>query len=294
MSKVNLLSSELSRNRALAAGGAQASDILVALRRWAAEAPTRGTRKTPTPIFRWQRNLTDSISDTLALGAPIGPLLREAHPMVRREERQCAKLQALERQFGFQGAIALVLPWAVAALTGGVRATVPTFAGAFCQLLGLVAFYFMIRHALHGKGKKDAERQWLFEFLVSLWMRTLAGMALQQCLGATLDKMPLSEFRTAWSGWLAARASACSYVWKSKDSERLAALIEPLLTNGAPASEVLSHIISQIDDDRQMELEERIAALPTKLSLVFCGLLTPAVFLVLLGALWPILSTFLV
>lgn len=290
MSKQILLSAEVSRGRALLSGGASAHDVLIALKKWPLRMPVRGPRRPNPSLFAWNSSLCGSIGDALPLGAPVGRLLREVQPMIRREEKHWTKQQGIERQFGFQGAIAVVLPWAVASLSGGIEFNLITAAGAAFQAVGLALFYVIIRQASRPVAREQA---WMFEYLVAAWMRVMAGMSLFSALDAALNSSAAGRYRTQWQRWMAAVEGGSTeldaFTWPidmviSPDAARLLA---SLLKSGAPAAETLSDYINQLDDDRQAEFEERIGALPTRLSLAFCAFLTPAVFLILLGALWP-------
>lgn len=290
MSKQILLSAEVSRGRALLAGGASAQDILLALKQWPLRMPVRGPRRPNASLFSWNSSLCDSIGDALPLGAPVGKLLREVQPMIRREEKHWTKQQGIERQFGFQGAIAVVLPWAVASLSGGIEINLITLAGAAFQAVGLALFYIIIKRASRPVAREQA---WMFELLVAAWMRAMAGMSLFAALEAALRSSAAGRYREYWRRWLtgveggAAELAVFAWPIDMTVSPEAARLIASLLKSGAPAAETLSDYINQLDDDRQAQFEERIGALPTRLSLAFCAFLTPAVFLILLGALWP-------
>ena len=293
MSKNILLSAELSRGRALLAGGAPSQKVLDSFRQWMFRAPTRGSRRITESLVHWNESLCSAIRDALPLGTPIGKLLASIQPMIRREERHWVKLQGIERQFAFQGAIAVVLPWAVAALSGGIQFNFFTFAGVIFQLLGLGLFYFIIRRATR---REQDECAWIFDFLISIWMRVLAGMTLYSSLKAALDCSAIgSKYSDSWKTWLQAydggASEILSFDWPPSMgmSRETGQLILALLKNGAPAGSTLEDSISQLDDERQSILEDRLAAVPTRLSLAFCAFFTPAVFLILMGALWPTL-----
>lgn len=288
-----LLSIELSRARALLAGGASAAVIPAMLREWALRAPMRGSRRATASVLRWCEQLRLAITDALPLGAPVGSLLRAVQPMVRREERHFTRLQGIERQFAFQGGIAIVLPWAVAAIGGEVSFNALTVAGAAVQAVGLVLFYTVIRRAMRPPA---GEQSWVFELLVATWMRAHAGMGLRPALGAAVRALPRERYSAPWERWLEAFDSGAlhstDYEWGTDmpASSEAARILRVMLQSGTPAAETLADLIAQVDDERQAELEERIGALPTRLSLVFCALLAPAVFLVFMGGLWPVIQ----
>lgn len=289
-----MLSLEISRGRALLAGGASVADILVSLRQWRLKAPNRGTRKIVENLAYWNVCLCQALEECLSLGAPVGRLLREVQPMVRREERSWVKLQVTERQFAFQGAVAFILPWAVAGLTDGISLNTFAAAGLGFQCAGLGFFQYLIRRATR---RPENEATWLFEFLVSAWMRVLAGMSLHPALRSALRATSDSMFSLAWRGWLTAYDGGCvstrDYCWPAemKASPEIARFVSALLRSGAPAADALADYLSQMDEERQAALEERIGALPPRISLLFCGFLAPAMFLILMGGLWPTLST---
>lgn len=291
--KSYFLSSEVSRCRAVLAGGADSRSVLGVLRQWELRVPMRGSRRVVSNLFHWNGLLCTAIQDALPLGAPIGRLLREIQPMVRKEERQWSRLQGIERQFAFQGAIALVLPWAVAALSGGIELNGFTAAGAGFQALGLGAFYLMLARATR---RKQGEAAWVFDLALAAWMRVLAGMSLYAALVASLKALPAAEWQTSWNRWVAAYDSGSpgleNFDWPKtmEHSPMVAGLLLTLLRSGAPAGEALADWVSQADDERQFELEERLSGIPTRLSLIFCGFFAPAVFLVLMGGLWPTLK----
>lgn len=293
MSKANLLSGEISRRRALLAGGGTAQDTLLALRQWHLSIPQRGRLRPSDSIVRWNEVICSVIREVIGLGAPVGKLLREIQPMIRREERHFVKQKGVERQFAFQAAIAVVLPWAVASLSGGVRFNMFTAAGLFFQVAGLLVFAVIVRNASRST---DQENAWLFDFLVSVWMRTLAGMSLHAALVAALEQAPFGSFKEHWSSWLRAydggSSQLDSFLWPDQMSQShiAAGLLVSLLRSGAPAGDSLADYIAQLDDDRQALFEERVGALPVRLSLGFCAFFAPAVFLVLFGALWPSLQ----
>lgn len=294
MGKLTLLSAEISRGRALLAGGASGHEILLALKQWVLRMPMRGPRRPNPSLFRWNDRLCGAIQEALPLGGPVGQLLREVQPMIRREEKHWVKQQAVERQFGFQGAIAMVLPWGVASLSGGIELNIMTASGAVFQALGLGAFYLIIHRASRPVAREQA---WLFEYLVAAWMRVRAGLSLFAGLEAALRGSEVSAYRQAWQRWLKAHEGGATeleaFAWPAsmEQSPELGRLLHALLKTGAPAAETLADLINQLDDERQAEFEERIGTLPTRLSLAFCALLTPAVFLVLLGSLWPSLQS---
>ncbi|MBI3557592.1 MAG: type II secretion system F family protein [Deltaproteobacteria bacterium] len=121
-------------------------------------------------------------------------------------------------------------------------------------------------------------------------------MGLGAALEAALRKLPLSAYQACWQQWLTAYQSGSlglvDFDWRPgmNESRDVAKVLNALLKSGSPAGEALSDCISQLDDDRQAALEERLAAVPTRLSLVFCAFLTPAVFSILMGGLWPLLK----
>jgi hypothetical protein len=293
MGKAILLSAEISKGRALIAGGGSGRDVLEQLKRWMFGAPARGSRRLNASLLHWSESICLAVRDALPLGTPLGRLLAEIQPMIRREERHWRRLQALERQFGFQGGIAVVLPWAVAGLSGGVQFNFFTFAGAVFQILGLIAFYFVINRATR---RQVDESAWVFDLLVAGWMRVLAGMSLHNALRSSLDAVESSSWHAAWKNWVRAYEGGSfehhAFGWPAqmKVSGDCAQLFIALLKSGSPAAETLADLIAQLDDDRQAELEERLNTVPTKLSLTFCGFFTPAVFLILLGTLWPALK----
>ena len=144
-----------------------------------------------------------------------------------------------------------------------------------------------------------AEQGWLFDFLVGTWMRAHAGLSLHAALEASLQAAPslrMLMIKEKWQDWLRAYSGGSTaldvFTWPSHmaRSRVAASLLSSLLRSGSPAVETLADYISQIDDDRQASFEERIGALPVRLSLGFCAFFAPAVFLVLLGALWPSLQ----
>ncbi len=291
--KQNLLSTEVSRARALLAGGGAATLVLGSLREWVLRAPVQGSRRVTASLIHWNEQLCSAIRDALPLGAPVGKLLREIHPMIRREERHWSRLQGVERQFAFQGAIAVVLPWAVAGLTGSISMNYFTVAGVGFQLVGLGLFYLILRRAT--RRPKD-EQAMVFDLLLATWMRVLGGMGLCAALEAALKRMPLSPHQTSWQQWMAAYQSGSlgliDFDWRPgmSESREVAKVLTALLKSGSPSADALADMIGQLDDDRQAALEERLAAVPTRLSLVFCAFLTPAVFLILMGGLWPLLK----
>jgi hypothetical protein len=229
----------------------------------------------------------------------VSVVLKQAQALVRREERQWARLQGLKRQFAFQGAVALVVPWGAAALAGSVSANPPALAGAGFQALGLVAFQWFTSRTLR---ESDSEARWLAEFLTGAWLRVSSGSSLGAALAAALDAATPSVGRKLgpaawWRLWLRAVTGAPSeqgacFAWPEElgRSRAVSEALASLLRAGAPAGEVLSEWVERLEEDRQEELEERIGALPVKLSLCFCLFFTPAVFLILFGALWPSLS----
>ena len=291
--KARLLSAEISRARALLAGGAQATVPLGLLREWEVRQPLRGPLRAPPPLLRWCTRLCGVIREALPLGAPLAPLLRDVHPMVRADERHWTRLQGVERQFAFQGALAVVLPWAVGGLTEGVRLNALSAAGAAIQLVGLALFTLLLRRAV--RLRRD-EAALLFELVTAIWMRVLSGLGLHAALEGAIAELEDPELRCAWLRWLEAYAGGAElavFEWPGEwpQSRELAALLAALLKSGAPAAAALSDVIRQIDDDRQAALEESLAALPTRLSLIFCATLAPAVFLILAGGLWPMFDS---
>ena len=291
--KQSLLSTEVSRARALLAGGGAATLVLSSLREWVLRAPLRGSSRVTASLVHWNEQLCSAIRDALPLGAPVGALLREIHPMIRREERHWTRLQGVERQFAFQGAIAVVLPWAVASLTGSISVNGWTGAGLAFQIIGLALFYFVLRRATR---RKNDEQAMVFDLLLATWMRSLGGMGLYAALESGLRTLPVSRYRTCWEQWLKAYQSGSlglvDFDWQlgMSESREVAKVLSALLKSGSPSGDALADCISQLDDDRQAALEERLAAVPTRLSLVFCAFLTPAVFLILMGGLWPMLK----
>lgn len=293
MGKQILLSAEVSRVRALLAAGGSSVDAYQRLRQWIHQVPLRGNRRMNSSLRAWNEDLCAAIQDTLQLGAPVGVLLRQVQPMVRREERHWTKLQGIEKQFGFQGGLAVVIPWSVASLSGGIGMNLFSFGGFFCQILGLGLFYATIRRATR---RIQNEQAWVFEVLVSTWMRCLAGQGLRAALEAVMARRERSRYLSHWQNWLAVFDGGANeqseYGWPERMvvSRETSSLMSALLKTGAPASEVLADAIHQLDDERQTLLEERLASVPTTLSLIFCAFFTPAVFLILIGALWPTLS----
>ena len=98
MSKKNLLSSEISRSRALLAGGSSTLEILKNHNQWSKAFVSGSSYQ----MKNWSDQICNAIEESLPLGAPIGSLLREIQTQVRKEERNLAKLDGLKKQFGFQ------------------------------------------------------------------------------------------------------------------------------------------------------------------------------------------------
>lgn len=295
----------LSRTRALLCAGAQVNEILMPIREWAHQAPRSGRSVASPEVLLWSEKLTSIMTDAMSTGASLTGLLSQAQILVRREERLWVKAKSTERQLAFQGAIAIVLPWAVAAITDGLKFSPFLAAGLICQLLGLAVFYLLVRRAL--RHVRD-ERYWLSSLVLGLWMRLLAGQnpvealerALEDCRPATAEKKGIERscFR-AWERWLVVmKANAFSEIafqWRDRSdplplSEEFSQLLARLIRGGAPAAEVLREYIDQLEETRQSAFEERLAVLPVRLALVFCLFLAPAVFLILMGAIWPSIS----
>lgn len=287
-----LLSSELSKACALLAGGVPAPAALALIREWELRAPARGVNRAPPALRLWSGRLTAAIQEAIPLGAPVSSILRAVLPMIRADERQWARLRSIEGQFAFQGALAAVLPWTAAALTEAVHLNGLTLAGAGLQAAGLAGFALVLRAAVRVP-RDEAARA--FELASGAWMRVLAGLSLRSGLEGSLVEQPADPFRSAWGRWLAAYeggAALETFDWPEgfEASRELALLFSPLLRTGAPAAAALSDVISRLGDDRQAEADDRLARLPSRISLLFCATLAPGFFLILTGGLWPMLE----
>lgn len=292
MGKEILLSYEISKTRALLAGGLSASDALKLLKQWAQASKLSTKSRIFKNTYHWYEILCMALQDCIPLGARVGDLLKEIQPIIRQQERYLFQLQSLERQFGFQGAIALVLPWAVVAVSGKINFNIFTFIGILLQLAGLLFFYFKLKVSLK---TNVPEETWVFEFFISVLMRLSAGLDLHNALSKSLDVNCASKFRTEWKQWLSAYNSGADliyYKWPSqlKHCIETSQFILPLLRSGAPALQAVTDIVSQLVDLRQTRLTEKLGQLPTQLSLIFCIFFTPAVFLLFLGSIWPTLN----
>lgn len=287
-----LLSNEVSRGRALLAGGAATQEVLGLLRQWGVRAPKKGSRRAIESLLGWNDKLVAVLSESLPLGSPVGRILKESQSMIKREERLWLKLQGLERQYALQASIALVLPWAVAAFAGDISLNFYSILGFVFQVIGVLFFLLIVKSAT--KTPVD-ELTRVFDLLVSIWMRSLAGVSLHSSIEVSVRNIPHSNFASTWKNWLTSFDSAGNvekFDWPSElsASRDIGALLGSLLRSGAPASETLSDFIGQIDDERQAALEDRIGSVPTRLSLAFCAFFAPAVFFILMGALWPTLQ----
>ena len=296
MNSISLLSNEVSKARALAAGGAQIREIHGLLKKWMHSLPAKGRRRGSESMLLWARNLTDAMASGERLGVPAAKLLSEIHPMIRREERLWMRLTSLEKQYGLQGAIATVLPWIVVALIGGLRSNIFTFVGAFMQFIGMAAFYLVIRHATK---KPESETLWLRDMMTAVWMRVLCGQTLWTSVQISVTSAEIPRFRLKayfclqWKEWFRTFETGNAVFEFNKKFTRSAeagTLICALVKSGAPSADALADWICQLDEECHQGLEERISSVPTSLSLIFCFFLTPAVFLILTGALWPMLS----
>jgi hypothetical protein len=247
----------------------------------------------PEGLNRWNETLCAALRDAHVLGAPAGAILAAAQPMIRQTERHLARLRGVEQQFAFQAAIALVLPWAAAAIAGSITLNPPSLAGAALQAMGIGFFHFLLRRALR---PATGDGEWAFGFAISIWMRLLAGMSLHGALSKTIEQFSPHPYAEAWQRWLTARegGAEATFNWPAgmEASVELSALASSLLKSGAASAEVFSDFIRRVDDERQFRLDERLAALPTRLSLAFCLFFVPSVFLVLLGSLWEEMLVF--
>ncbi len=337
MSSESLLSTEISHCRALAVSGVNVQDVVFRIKRWLVQVTNNRKKNRNESLLFWGKNLCHVIEESLPLGAPIGVLLKEVHPLIRTEEKNWKKLGNIEKQFGFQGAIAVVLPWAVAAIVGGLKFDHPQanlffLCGIFLQAFGLFTFYWFIKNIMK---RKQSEKAWLFHFMVSIWMRTLSGFSLytsietvlnqlsmnyggfaSQFVARTLPSVAFASYKSAgrssfdkssgtffsqsWKSWLTIQTAGLltkqEWTWPKMmpSSASFSIILKSLLENGAPANDVLSNILVQLDEERQNEVEEKLNSLPTKFSLAFCIFFTPAIFLIFIGALWPNLSGFLI
>ncbi|MEW6057513.1 MAG: type II secretion system F family protein [Bdellovibrionota bacterium] len=294
MGKQVLLSSVLSQMRTLLLGGGSTNEVLARLRGWGISVPVRGVLRPSPRCLRWCDQLCVALRTAIPLGAPVAEVLRELYPLVIREERRWMKLKVIERQFGFQGALALVVPWAVAAVVGTVPLNYWGLGGAVFQSIGLAAFCLLVRKATD---EKVDESSWLFDFMMNVWMQIEAGVHLHKAVQTSVQADPSSPFARQWMQWMASVETngslAKGFVWPERFelSAEVSNVLTHLLQTGAPGSDFLSTSIAQLEDEKQASQEEQLALVPTKISLVFCGFFTPAVFLIFIGALWPELST---
>ncbi len=306
MGTVSLLSAEVSKGRALAAGGASTSEILALLHCWKIRGC--GSSRGSESILLWGERVYQALKGGERMGVPCARVLAQAHPMIVREERQWMRLAGLEKQYGLQGALAMVLPWCVAAMVGGGSGfSSLSAAGAGLQILGLLLFYLIVRKTTR---PICDERVWLRDLMADVWLRVLCGQGVYGALEVSLDALEGSlgkksialraTFQLQWRAWFralqggaiscGATNGAALFHEKLSRSREAAALLHSLARSGAPAAETLSDWIGQINDECHANMEERLAGVPTALSLVFCFFLTPAVFLIMAGALWPMLQ----
>jgi hypothetical protein len=301
MAKSIFLSTEIARARGLLAGGASIEDLLFLFRRWRTEKPVRGKRKTPQAIALRADTIIEVLQESLAFGAPSEQLLARLQPMIRLEERHWTKLGIIERQYAFQGALAVVVPWAVAALVGELDPNPAMLLGAAFQIMGLGAFTIAVRRALMPSASDYKEGVWIFELLLATWMRVLSGTSLHEGLLRSLEQSKDGEVAQTWRSWISsytakgvtvAVGADSSFRWPRhlESSAEAVRFLEPLLVRGAAASEALGTLLNQMDDERQFNLEERLSGLSVRLSLIFTVSFTPAVFAILVGALWPMIK----
>lgn len=249
-------------------------------------------------ILNYCRSLETAAAEAIHTGASVQSLLKLVSPRVRRLERFAARMDGLEKQFGFQGAIVLVLPWAVAAAQKSFTFNWFYVAALGFQIAGGLLFFLLLSRVQRSTSR---ENDFLLVFLTKTWMRVECGenldLALNNALQSGADKRH-RDFRLYWIKWrtgirTGALVSSDFFSWPPwmSESADVGRILLSLLDSGAPAADTLANLVAELEDARHDDFEQRVQEIPTRLSLIFCVSFTPAVFLILIGSLWPNLNT---
>lgn len=280
------LSQELMFLAALASGGAAGGPLAERLR------AQGGFAGDDAGVFRhWLGEILRLLEEASRLGAPCGPLLRECAAMVRGEERRMGRLKACERQFAFQGAVLAVIPWAAVLAAGPLQWNAPAAGALALQAGGLCIFALMLKRL---RGVDGSEGSALRVLLLFTALRLKAGLGMREALEESIAGLPPEgDVGRHWRSWaeLRRRGQGEQQKWSPllEESPRLALALESLESQGAPSTEFILGYADHVEALRTQAWEEKIAVLPSKLSLLLCGVFAPAVFLALLSSLWPIL-----
>jgi hypothetical protein len=312
MDSDSLLSTQVSKARSLLLSGSLSYEVQQIFQKWNLKVSTSARGHFPEKLLEWNRTLCEVCKSATDLGFSILPILKEVAPIVRLEEKLWTKLKNYERQFAAQIALVLVLPWACASVSGPFPWGAFSAVGAVLQILGCVFFYFLVRRALVDK---NLEESFLFELLLQIHIRLLAGVPLAGAMKIALNQVsghalsghtahsPFSSMNTKdlvqnWQQW-------CKGLWAFDESHKMewptsyarsaeiAATLQEFYLKGAPCTEPLANLIQQLLEERQSRLDLKIGMLPTALSMVICLFLAPAFFLILGENLWPQISAIL-
>ena len=284
--KQNNLSRELSRLRALALAGAPVPSMLSGIETWRRTSEAGSKNQYKVKISNQAEMLEHTLKDAAHSGASVESLLKETLPRVRRLERFAVKMDGLERQFAFQAAIAIVLPWFVVFVQpGAIQFNFLYVIGGFFQCVGALLFYWLL---VRSSRSPSIEKDYLFQFLSCVWMGVKCGSSLSAAVMHAFDRLGLKPhekiYHRYWKLWFEREHNQQAvFEWPlwAAESRSVADILSSLSQSGAPAAEVLSNLLSEIEDDRQDTFEQRLQELPTRLALVFCLSFTPAVFCIL-------------
>lgn len=262
-------------------------------------------------MLEWNHEILAVLEQIQLLGASCATLLRDLAHCVRDDEKRLKKVSTLEKQFAFQGAVVIILPWGAVALTNHFSWNIPTLIGFIFQLMGALLFSAMVRRmrkADHG------EVSLLRNLMMAVWIRTRAGLSLAESLravilagqrtSASLQTVPgsiqfkdkfkhqfLDQFNAQWRQWFqslerASEEPALIWLRNYPESNFLAQALEPLMLQGAPTASFLGYHLQYLEELRHTEWEQKLVMMPSYLSLLFCGFFAPSAFFLLLGSLW--------
>ncbi len=293
MKKVNL-SAIVIKMRTFALGGAHSSELIQSFRVWKLNHHYPKYIKQNATMRRWCELIEEVLTHSLHTGSSITVILNEIHPLIRQEERQIQKVKSIEKQFAFQGAIIAVLPWMVVGLFGSIQLHLFAAIGITLQTIGLLLLLFIIRKTLH---QKKSESSFLKEITAMIWIRVLSGNSLPDAIEKAIiqtegNASNQSNYLMQWKHWYLAMKTKNDSQDEFFDihfvfSRELSEVFQRLVEMGAPSLQVLSETYKQIEEECRNQLEERILALPTVLSLVLSFFLTPACILIIMGIVWP-------
>lgn len=293
MVKIPNLSAIVIKMKAFSLGGASIYEVNELYQLWVMKAKINSN--VCNRLQSWIDIIDDCIKKSIKSGAPIGLIFEKIYPIIYQEECLIKKIKSVEKQYAFQGAIIIVLPWFVCLLFNKFQLNPLYILGICLQIFGVLLMVYFFKKTLKSE---SSEINFLKILLSNLWLNVMVEGSLLSSIDIVINKvLPNNknnyfELNNNWSKWFqnvykGDQKYKNYFNEKFYRSKEVSEILEKALKLGAPAIELISEIYKHVEEESKVEFEENIMILPTMLSLLFCFVFAPACLFILVGVLWP-------